>query len=232
MDARRLLLVRGLAAIDVDCDDTMIDRLMLYVEELERWNPVYGLVNASGDDLVIKHVLDSLAPFRIVESLLREYEEAHDKGQPATVSDLGSGAGLPGIPLSIIFPDHPFLLYERMDKRVRFLETEKITLGLSNVEICEAETSQPIKPYEVAVFRAFRPFSETKLFRAIWKNTDNGGALVAYKGKLLNAHLELEGLKGDQILDVAANHAQVLPVWVPFLDEERCIIVLRKPQVR
>jgi len=116
-----------------------------------------------------------------------------------------------------------------MDKRVRFLETEKIALGLSNVEICEAETSQPIKPYEVAGFRAFRPFSETKLFRAIWKNTDNGGALVAYKGKLLNAHLELEGLKSDQILAAAASRAQVLPVWVPFLDEERCVIVLRKP---
>jgi hypothetical protein len=52
---------------------------------------------------------------------------------------------------------------------------------------------------------------------------------VAYKGKPLNAHLELESLKDDQILAVAADHAQVLPVWVPFLDEERCVVVLRKP---
>ena len=53
---------------------------------------------------------------------------------------------------------------------------------------------------------------------------------MAYKGKPLNANLELQGLKGDQVLAGASARSQVLPVWVPFLDEERCVVVLRKPQ--
>lgn len=237
--------MRGLAALAVDCDENAVDRLMTYIGELEKWNPAYGLVNAEGDDLVIKHILDSLAPFRIVESLLAESDaragttEAAGDGKAApesqspapagaTVSDLGSGAGLPGIPLSIVFPQRKFLLYERMDRRVRFLETQKLLLGLSNVEICCAETSRPPRPYDIAVFRAFRPFSDIKLFRAIWKNTKTGGALVAYKGKILNAHLELERLREDPAFSGGAAAADILPVWVPFLEEERCVVVLRK----
>lgn len=237
--------MRGLAALAVDCDENAVDRLMTYIGELEKWNPAYGLVNAEGDDLVIKHILDSLAPFRIIESLLAESDaragamEAAGDGKAApespspapagaTVSDLGSGAGLPGIPLSIVFPQRKFLLYERMDRRVRFLETQKLLLGLSNVEICCAETSRPSRLYDIAVFRAFRPFSDIKLFRAIWKNTKTGGALVAYKGKILNAHLELERLREDPAFSGGAAAVDILPVWVPFLEEERCVVVLRK----
>lgn len=256
--------MRGLAALAVDCDENAVDRLMTYIGELEKWNPAYGLVNAEGDDLVIKHILDSLAPFRIIESLLAESDaragaeaatplmapsraadaragamEAAGDGKAApespspapagaTVSDLGSGAGLPGIPLSIVFPQRKFLLYERMDRRVRFLETQKLLLGLSNVEICCAETSRPSRLYDIAVFRAFRPFSDIKLFRAIWKNTKTGGALVAYKGKILNAHLELERLREDPAFSGGAAAVDILPVWVPFLEEERCAVVLRK----
>ncbi|MCE5255235.1 MAG: class I SAM-dependent methyltransferase [Spirochaetaceae bacterium] len=234
MDDRRLLLVRGLAALAIDCGEDAVDRLMRYIAELEAWNPSYGLVNASGDDLIIKHILDSLGPFRIIESLLAECD-AHAAGSArssivpgASVSDLGSGAGLPGIPLSIIFPQRRFRLYERMDRRVRFLETQKLLLGLSNVEICEAETDRPDEPYDIAVFRAFRPFSETKLFRGIWKNTRVGGALAAYKGKVFNANMELEQLRGDPVLSEAADSAEVMPVWVPFLEEERCMVILRK----
>lgn len=255
--------MRGLAALAVDCDESAVDRLMTYIGELEKWNPAYGLVNAEGDDLVIKHILDSLSPFRIIESLLAEFDAragaeaapsaapsgaldaragpgdaakvgkavAGNKSLPpagATVSDLGSGAGLPGIPLSIVFPQRKFLLYERMDRRVRFLETQKLLLGLSNVEICCAETSHPPRPYDIAVFRAFRPFSDIKLFRAIWKNTKTGGALVAYKGKILNASLELERLREDPAFSGGAAAADILPVWVPFLEEERCVTVLQK----
>ncbi|HWP68210.1 MAG TPA: 16S rRNA (guanine(527)-N(7))-methyltransferase RsmG, partial [Rectinemataceae bacterium] len=55
------LLIRGLAALGIEREPRTVDTLQRYLDELERWNPAYGLVNATGDELVVKHILDSLA---------------------------------------------------------------------------------------------------------------------------------------------------------------------------
>ncbi|MFZ5859283.1 MAG: 16S rRNA (guanine(527)-N(7))-methyltransferase RsmG, partial [Spirochaetota bacterium] len=129
------LLARGLAALDFDISSGILDKLIQYLDEIERWNPLYGLVSAEGEDLVIKHVLDSLSPWRVLAELLASLDSSIARNGMATVIDIGTGAGFPGIPLAIAFPERPFVLIERLEKRVRFLESAITLLGLSNVEI-------------------------------------------------------------------------------------------------
>ena len=231
MNDIRSLLARGLAAIDIDCKGEAAETLLRYIGEIETWNPTYSLVNASGDELVIKHILDSLAPWHFLKDILETCDRrpAVGAGSPrARVSDIGTGAGLPGIPLSIIMPGREFRLVERMGKRISFLESQKAILSLKNVEIVESEIEKAPGPHDVVVFRAFKPFTELKLFKSIWKNIAPGGVLFAYKGKQFNAKMEIAALATDPVLAGPFAAAEMRPVWVPFLEEERCVVIVRK----
>ena len=232
MNDTRSLLVRGLASLDIDTSGATVETLLRYIAEIEMWNPAYGLVNASGDDLVIKHILDSLAPWRLLQDLLEECDRsmrADEERDQTTLSDIGTGAGLPGIPLSVVMPGRKFRLIERMGKRISFLESQMAILSLANVEIVESEIEKAPGPHGVVIFRAFRPFSELKLFKSIWKNLAPGGAFFAYKGKQFNAKMELAELATDPLLAEPFSKAEIQPVWVPFLEEERCVVIVRKP---
>ncbi len=222
------LLARGLAALDFDISSGILDKLIQYLDEIERWNPLYGLVSAEGEDLVIKHVLDSLSPWRVLAELLASLDSSIARNGMATVIDIGTGAGFPGIPLAIAFPERPFVLIERLEKRVRFLESAITLLGLSNVEIRQGTAENEQEAFQCVVFRALRPFGDKKLFRSIWKKIQPGGALFAYKGRLMHARLELAELSEDAVLGNLAARAQIVSVWVPFLEEERCVVIARK----
>lgn len=222
------LLARGLAALDFDISTGILERLSRYLDELERWNPLYNLVKAEGEELVIKHVLDSLAPWHVLAELLADIESSTARGEKVRIADIGTGAGFPGIPLSMAFPEHPFILIERLEKRARFLESVVALLGLENVEVRQSTVENEREPLECVVFRALKPFGERKLFRSIWKKIPRGGALCAYKGRVMHARLELAELSDDPVLGSMASNARIMPVWVPFLEEERCVVVARK----
>lgn len=228
MNDMRSLLARGLSALEIDSRERAADILLRYIAQIETWNPAYGLVSASGDDLVIKHILDSLAPWRLLQDLLEECDAPGAMSGRAAVSDIGTGAGLPGIPLSVVMPNREFRLIERMGKRISFLESQKAILSLDNVEIVESEIEKAPGPHDVVLFRAFRPFAELKLFKTIWKSLRPGGAFFAYKGRLFNAKLELSALAVDPLLSGPFSRAEIKPVWVPFLEEERCVVIVRK----
>jgi len=222
------LLARGLAALDFDISSGILGKLIQYLDEIEQWNPLYGLVSAEGEDLVIKHVLDSLSPWRVLAELLASLDNSIARNGMATVVDIGTGAGFPGIPLAIAFPERPFVLIERLEKRVRFLESATTLLGLNNVEIRQGTAENEHEAFQCVVFRALRPFGDKKLFRSIWKKIQPGGVLFAYKGRLMHARLELAELSEDAVLGNLAARAQIVPVWVPFLEEERCVVIARK----
>ncbi len=244
------LLARGLAALDFDIPNGILDALAMYIDELEKWNPLYGLVNAEGEDLIIKHVLDSLAPWRVLAEALSDIdrgmvENARDisKAPPpeyaelpssattsARITDIGTGAGFPGIPLALAFPQQSFILIERLEKRVRFLENIAALLRLKNVDIRQTTFENERDPLQCVVFRALKPFGDRKLFRSIWKRLEPGGVLFAYKGKINHARLELSELSDDSVLNALSERARIVPVWVPFLDEERCVVVAQKAQ--
>jgi 16S rRNA (guanine527-N7)-methyltransferase len=264
----RSLLARGLAALGLPEEGRLLDGLARYGEEIELWNPAYGLVGAEADELVVKHLLDSLAPLAAIRSLLDRV--AATRGLPGgggagasevrgaatapapggatfgsawgaaaagamagsgasagnagpaafRLADLGTGAGLPGIPLALAMPDVEVSLVERMGRRVRFLENERAVLGLANVQIQEREVERAEGRFDLLTFRAFRPF-ERKLFKRVFALCEPDGFVVAYKGRRDKAEAELPEIAG------LYSSAEILPVAVPFLTDERCVVVLR-----
>jgi len=123
------LLARGLAALDFDISSGIVERLSRYLDELERWNPHYGLVHAEGEELVIKHVLDSLAPWHVLAEVLSDIENSAVQGEKVRIVDIGTGAGFPGIPLSMVFSDHSFVLMERLEKECAFWKVSQHCWG-------------------------------------------------------------------------------------------------------
>ena len=203
-----------------------IDSLSRYVAAIEKWNPAWGLVGASGDELVIKHILDSLAPLSVIRQLIGEARPAGSKDVDLrpTLVDLGTGAGLPGIPLAIAMPDVDVTLLDRMTRRIRFLETMRTQLPLANVEIVEEQVERAKGSFDIVTFRAFRPF-ERKLFKRVFAVCAAGGYVVAYKGKADRARAELAAIEG------LYSSADIIPVKVPLLDDERCVVVMKSARV-
>lgn len=207
------LLGKGLDALGLPAAGPLADRLGRYISEIERLNPSLGLVGASGDELVVKHILDSLAPLRILRELIA------GKAEPR-IADLGTGAGLPGIPLALAIPEARVALIDRMTRRTDFLRDMIDFLPLDNAEAIEAQVEHARGEYDLVTFRAFRPF-ERKLFKRVFALCDAGGAVVAYKGKAARAGAELAEIAG------LYSSAEIVPVAVPFLEDERCLVVMR-----
>jgi len=221
------LLSEGIKALrqqDVEIDRLIAPRseeanalLCRYVKEIELFNPAYGLVGTNdGEELVIKHILDSLAPLGIISRLLAEIG-----AEDAQIADAGSGAGLPGIPLAIALPDCRFTLIERMGRRAGFLWNVKAALGLSNITVEEGEIEKTAGGrFSIVTFRAFKPL-EPKLLAALFNACAQRGVIAAYKGRREKIEQEMRPLE---------NRArwEALPCAVPFLDEERHLLVLRR----
>lgn len=204
------ILENGLARMGLAPDSEKVALLERYIKELELWNPRYGLVNAEGDDLVIRHILDSLAGVKTMQGLA-----------PSVVADIGSGAGLPGIPLAIMLPHIRFHLVERSGKRTGFLRNIILTLGLTNVSVIEETMEKLTDRYEVVTFRAFSPF-QNDLMKYLKKILcEDKGTILAYKGRRELIDKELDSLGEDPVRETS-----IVDVDVPFLDEERHLVIM------
>jgi len=211
--ARDDLLGRGLESLGIASEGRIAEGLRRYLAEVERLNPALGLVGASGDELVVKHVLDSLAPLGIIRGLLAGLAAPR-------VADLGSGAGLPGLPLALALPEARLSLIDRMTRRADFLRGVLAAIPVDNAEVLETQVEHARGEYDLVTFRAFRPF-ERKLFKRIFALCDADGAVLAYKGRADRAREELAEIGG------LYSSAEVLGVRVPFLEDERCVVLMR-----
>jgi 16S rRNA (guanine527-N7)-methyltransferase len=201
--------------------------LSRYIDEIERFNPIYGLVSVKNrEELIQRHILDSLAPLGIIMRLLGERFPPGDERPPvqAKIADVGSGAGLPGIPLAIALPEAQVTLIERMGRRAGFLRNTVAALALANTAVEEAqmEKARPGR-FGLICFRAFRPL-EPGLLKDLFKLAAPGGVIAAYKGR--------EGsVRAEMTAAAAAGWAgpwESLPCPVPGLDEERRLLLLRR----
>jgi 16S rRNA (guanine527-N7)-methyltransferase len=199
----------------------VIRLLERYIREIETFNDAYGLVKVKDrNELVIKHILDSLAPLEIIA----RSQSVNPGGKLKTkIADIGSGAGLPGIPLAVCLPDAEITLMERMGRRAGFLRNCIAVLDMHNLRVEEAEMEKAGRHrFDIAVFRAFRPLT-VDILKGLLRLVVPGGFLAAWKGRLEKTEEEMEtagklfpGLKWE-----------IIPVNVPFLDEERHLAVFR-----
>ncbi len=194
------------------------EALRAYLNELEIWNERLGLVSVNGpDDLVVRHVLDSLAPWKV----LAELGLAGWAGSaPGSLADLGSGAGFPGIPLALTFPHAVTTLVERMERRAGFLESTLLVLHRTDITVQQRTFEEVKDRFDVVTFRAFAPL-DLKVVKKMKRLLNPGGVIAAYKGRREVIDGEL-GALGDSAAGV-----RVIPVTVPFLDEERHLVVLQ-----
>jgi len=191
-----------------------------YINEIILFNSAYNLTNTSDhDELVIRHIYDSLAPYG---TFCKLFEKA--KSDPDFVAgDIGSGGGLPGIPLAAAFPDVKFCLVERMAKRCAFLENVAAILGLKNVTVINSEAEKVQKEkFDVITFRAFRPLDD-KMTKTLLGITKSGGTLAAYKAKLDSIKTEM-----DDIKKIVPDY-EVVNLTVPGLsDSERNLVLITR----
>ena len=205
---------------------SLVSKMEQYIKEIILFNSAYNLTNTSDhDELVIRHILDSLAGYEVIQKSLSSRADA---ASPLLVGDIGSGGGLPGIPLAASFLcaadfEKPvqFKLVERMEKRCSFLDNCKAMLGLTNIEIWNTVAEQ-VEPecFDLITFRAFRPLDE-KMTKTLLRMVKKGGILCAYKAKLENIKEEMEGIK------TLVDSYEVVPLNVPGLeDSERNMVVI------
>lgn len=190
----------GLLALKLDA--ALAAPLAQYLRELEKWNAAYNLTAVRDPAMMVtRHVVDSLAILPFVSG---------------RVLDVGSGAGLPGIPLAIARPELKVTLLDSNGKKTRFLRHVQRTLNLRNVEVVEArvEDYEPPAPFNVVVGRAFSSLGE--FFGKTARLCASGGRLVAMKGKL--DRQEIAAVPANIIIK------DMRRLSVPGLQEERHIV--------
>lgn len=202
------VLEEGLAQLDIPFKVEQLAKLHVFLQELERWNKAYGFVKAAGQQLIIRHVLDSLSALWKISALPRRER----------VVDVGSGAGFPGIPLAVFLADSRFTLLEPSAKKAAFLRNVAILAHLDNVEVEEARLEDVKRRFDLVVFRAFTPLNRE--IDALRRILEPSGVIIAYKGKRARILEELNkaGLSPKQ--------ARIEAVEVPFLNEERHLVIL------
>jgi 16S rRNA (guanine527-N7)-methyltransferase len=210
---------RDIASLMAGRFETVLALLNGHIEEIERFNAAYGLAAVRDRrELVLKHILDSLAPLGVIHRLISG--GALD-GAPPEIADAGSGAGLPGIPLAAALPRCQFTLIERSGRRAGFLRNTLAVLGPPNAAAAECEIERaPPGHFFMVVFRAFRPL-DAAVLKNLFHLLRPGGVLAAYKGKkdvITEEMTRVERLLGTW---------EAFPTPVPFLDEERHLVVIR-----
>ena len=198
-------LVHDAAALGVALTEHDAARLRQLLEELAHWNRRFNLTGITDlESMVSHHVLDSLAVHR------------HLHG--ASIADVGTGAGFPGLPLALVNPERRFSLIDSNGKKIRFVSHAVRTLGLMNVEALQVrvEAMRPERPFDTVLARAFASLPE--LLEAVAPLCGNETRVLAMKGKWPKAELDAVPW-GWRLAD-----SQTLTV--PGLAEERCLIVL------
>ena len=218
------ILRQGLEALNLPKEKipSIQEKLEGYIKELMLFNAAYDLVgSANHGQIVVNHILDSLSAWKFIKDLAQERENGRQA--VAQIADIGSGGGLPGIPLALALPHIHFTLVERMSKRCAFLENSVAILNLKNVTVTNSQVEQiPTNTFHVATFRAFRPLDK-KMIKTLLRVIKPAGFLAAYKGKTEAINTEMEA-----IADIVPKYA-TYPLTVPFLEErQRHLVVIQK----
>ena len=210
------LLEKGISSIDgALCTDKVLSRLRRLYDEITLFNPSYGLVNAEGRDLVIRHILDCLAPVSIIRSSGKE---------GSRLADLGSGSGLPGLVLASVLEGWDISLVERMGRRAGFLRNTVAAMGMSqNVKVVQKDLSEVQESYDIITFRAFRQFKD--IISDLDRILVPGGKVFAYKSSEENIQEELETVSS---YNGCSFSSEVRDYDVPMLDAKRRMLVLFK----
>lgn len=205
------ILIKGAEQMSVTLSETQIEKLLAYIREFDKWNKAYNL-SAIRDirQMVARHLLDSLS---VVPYFLTS------KHSTENVIDVGTGGGLPGIPLAIIFPEKKFTLLDSAGKKTRFLFHVKTLLKLENVSVenRRVEEFQPAQKFNAVISRAFASLQD--MTDGCTHLLENSGVFLAMKGLYPQEELAPIAEKINLLESIKLNVAET--------DGERHLLVLQ-----
>lgn len=202
-------LARGAAELGVELSGQQQEQLLAYLALLIKWNQAYNLTAVRNpDEMVSRHLLDSLSVVPFVAT-------AGDNWL-----DVGSGGGMPGIPLAILFPERRFTTLDSNGKKTRFQTQVKLELKLGNLEVVHSrvENFRPARPFSAIVSRAFSSLADFAEWTRHLGDADT--RWLAMKGQY--PHEELAALPAD--FRVEAEHV----LQVPGCQGQRHLLILRR----
>lgn len=201
------ILARLLAQTELTVTEQQVEQLVTLVTLLDKWNKAFNLTSVRDPlAMVGRHMVDSLVVSPYLEG--------------TRFIDVGTGPGLPGLPLAIMNPDKEFVLLDSLGKRIRFIRMVIHHLGLTNVTAVESrvEAYQPEQKFDGVLSRAFASLDDMVSWCA---------HLPGYEGRFL----ALKGQYPEQELQSLPAHLQldkVYPLIVPEQDGERHLVVLKQ----
>lgn len=199
-----MTLAAGLAELGLDLPDAVQHKLLAFRDLLLKWNRTYNLTALRDPEQVVSHhLLDSLAIL------------PHVGG--GALLDVGSGGGLPGIPLAIARPELAVTLVDAVQKKTSFLQQAAIELGLKNVAVHHARVEEMRGQYAQISSRAFADLA--RLVGLTRHLLEPGGRWLAMKG--VRPDDEIAALPAGVAV------AAVVPLTVPGLDAERHLLILK-----
>ena len=200
-------LQKMLIDTNLDVTEKQQNQLIELVELLNKWNKAYNLTSVRDPhDMLVKHIMDSI----VVSPYLH--------GQ--RLIDVGTGPGLPGLPLAILNPDKQFVLLDSLGKRLRFIRQAVLALGLKNVEFIQSRVEEydPEEKFDVVLSRAFASLQDM-LFWCKHLPNENGHFL-ALKGQFPEQEIAA--------LDKEFEFMTSIPLQVPNLEGERCLVKVKR----
>ena len=210
----RQMLIKGAEQMSVTLSETQIENLLAYIREFDKWNKAYNL-SAIRDirQMVARHLLDSL-------SVVPWFQQT--KRNIANVIDVGTGGGLPGVPLAIMFPETKFTLLDSNGKKTRFLFHVKTLLELNNVSVENSRVEEfvPAEKFDVVISRAFASLQDM---------TDGCGHML----KIGGVFAAMKGLfPQDELQPIAETIAllETIKLNVAETEGERHLLILQPKQ--
>ena len=206
-EALQRVLAFEVEALSYPLPGSALPLLVEYIQLLEKWNTVYNLTSVRDKaQMVYRHILDSL----VVSPFL----------QGSEILDVGSGAGLPGIPLAIANPEIDFTLLDSNQKKTRFIQQAVAELGLNNVEVISEriENFQIDKTFDTVTARAYSAIDN--LISGVQHLLNEQSVILAMKGTYPVA--ELENIPSPYHVE------SIEKLQVPGLDADRHLVIIRK----
>ncbi len=201
MESCKQILQHGLETLEIDYSTDQLETLLNFILLIEKWNKTYNLTAVRNkDDMARLHILDSLTILPFI--------------QGGRVADIGTGAGLPGIPLAIFLPDVEFILIDSNSKKTRFVQQAILELKLKNVSVqhTRVESLQANSLFSTVTLRAFANLQD--IINLTKHLIAPSGILLAMKGQQPSI---------EEIQALSTPHS-VIQLTIPNVEAERCLI--------